>query len=59
MGEEAEWLIDQMIFGCSDGFEDEWEDRPRREATEVAEEFLRDAKRNKRVQTLNEGVIKW
>jgi len=58
MGDEADWIIEQMIWGEYD-FEEEWEPQPKRTATEVAEQLLKDKNKMKGAKKLNDGVIKW
>lgn len=64
MGEEADWLIDNMIFG-NDEFDEYGEytgkriEYVQRTATEVAEQLLKDRNHMKNVDKLNEGVIKF
>lgn len=58
VGDEADWLIEQEIFGWA--FEDDYVQRRRKvEATEVAEEAFDDAKSDKKLKELNKGVIEW
>jgi hypothetical protein len=63
-GDIADSMIEKMIWGCNDDFDDLWEYgdgnivEPRT-ATEVAEERLDEVSKDKRVKDLNKGVINW
>lgn len=59
MGEIADWMIEQEIWGYErdNDFGDTYYEP--RTPTEVAEEVLEDAKKNKKVKDLNKGVIEW
>ena len=60
MGDEADWMIEQMIWGCNDDFSDDvLFERVHRSATDVAEERFDEVAKDKKVKDLNKGVFEW